>query len=123
MAVHLGTAPYKPPSAATIALRVVGVILLLMALGYAVRHLGGWFWEQLKLELEQPAQAVEVGFRVGGASGAGTSERSLFAAIALQGILANEGRAPSAAARQEQVEEAIRYADVLLELRLKEVAP
>lgn len=123
MAVHLGTAPPRRPSATAIAFRILAAIVLAMALGYAVRHLGSWFWEQLKLELEQPPQAVEVGFRVGGASGAGTSERSLFAAVALQGILANEGRAPSAAARQEQVEEAIRYADVLLELRLKEVAP
>lgn len=124
MAVHIPTTPRRnPPSYWVFVFRVLACALLLVGLGFGLLQIGSWTWEQVKDELERPPLTVERGFRVGGASGIGTTERSLFAALALQGIVAREGVGSSAAARREQVEASLRYADLLLELQLKEVRP
>lgn len=114
MAVRVS--PELPP--VKLSQRVACVLILL------VGCFGIWqTYKAVRIELDRRAREAEIGFRVGGSYGIGTSERSLFAALALQGIVAHEGQGSSAAARREQVEAALRYADLLLELQLKEVAP
>lgn len=123
MAVDLRTGPPPPPTNQAIAFRAVAMAVLLVAAAFSVGRLCMWTYEQVQDELSRPPQEVETGFRVGGTTGIGTTERSLFAALALQGIVAREGVGSSAAARSEQVEASLRYADLLLELQRKEVGP